>query len=330
MTLRLHLNENTAGCSPAVLDAIRAVGPLSISTYPDYAGITRKCERWFGVEPGWLQLTNGLDEGIHLLSQHARAGRAIVPEPAFEMYEICANAFGLALDRILWAPDEPFPVEGIISAVKPDTRIIYLTDPNNPTGLGIPAGLVERIAAAAPHMMVFVDEAYGEFSGRTLVGPSLDRHRNIIIGRTFAKAFGLAALRVGALIAHPDTLAPIRTLLPPFSLNVCGVHALDAALGDRAWVDQSVAQSAESRELIYAFATRLGLRYWRSEANFVLMRAGSNAPAIVSAMAQRGILIRDRSRQPGCDGCIRITAGVVDHTRQCLTALEDILASLGR
>lgn len=330
MTLRLHLNENTAGCSPAALAAIRAVDPLDISTYPDYSGITRACERWFGVEPGWLQLTNGLDEGIHVISQNARTGRAIVVEPAFEMYEICATAVGLAIDRVLWAPGEPFPTQAVIDAIRPDTRVLYLTDPNNPTGLAIPPGTIERIAGAAPHVRVLVDEAYADFSGRTLIGPALNRYRNLIIGRTFAKAFGLAALRLGALIAHPATLAPLRALLPPFSLNVCGVRALEAALGDRKWLDWTIAQSTESRALIYAFADEQGLRYWPSEANFVLVRVGAHASTLVAEMAARGILIRDRSRQPGCDGCIRITAGVVDHTRQCLRALEDVLASLAR
>lgn len=326
MTLRLHLNENTAGCSPAVLQAIQSVEPLDVSIYPDYSLATRACERWFDVPPGWAQLTNGLDEGLHVVAQYARPGGALIVEPAFEMYELCAAANGLPVARTLWRPDSPFPLDAMLELIDERTRLIYLTDPNNPTGLPIPEGVVEQIATAAPQAVVLLDEAYAEFSGRTMVA-ALDRYRNLVIGRTFSKAFGLAALRVGALLAHPETLAPLRALLPPFSLNVCGVVALRAALDDRAWLQWSVAQSAESRALIYDRADRLGLRAWRSEANFVLLEVGPSAGALVAALAAQGILIKDRSSQPGCAGCVRITAGVVEHTQRCLNALEAALAS---
>lgn len=322
MALRLHLNENTGGCSPAVLAAIRGLDPLDAALYPDYREITAACERWFDVPAGWLQLTNGLDEGLHVVAQAGRRGHALVIVPAFEMYEICAEAAGLGVTRVLWDPRAAFPLDAVLAAVDDDTRVVYLTDPNNPTGLAIPPGAIERIAAAAPKALVLVDEAYAEFSGRTCIGPPLDRHRNLVVGRTFAKAHGLAALRAGALIAHPDTLAPLRRILPPFGLNICAVRALGAAIGDRPYLDRYVAQSVESRRLIYDWAGRHGLHYWRSEANFVLIELGARAPALVAALADRGILIRDRSTQPGCAGCVRITAGIVDHTQRCLAALD--------
>jgi len=343
--LRLHLNENTAGCSPSVLAAVRSLEREDTAFYPDYGPITSAAERWFGVPPGWVQLTNGLDEGLHVVA-HAAArrgslvdhqtgarvptsgrGQALVVEPAFEMYAACAEAAELDAVHIPPAPDFAFPLEAILSALRSDTRLVNLTDPNNPTGLPIPSGAVDRIAEAAPQSMVLVDEAYAEFSGRTLVGPALERHRNLIVGRTFAKAHGLAALRVGALVAHPDTLAPIRRLLPPYSLNVCAVRALDAALQDRAYLDWYVGQSRDSRSLLERFCTAHGFAFWPSEANFVLIRVGDGASELVRAMAERRIFIRDRSAAPGCGGCIRVTAGVVAHTQQCLTVWEDILAS---
>ena len=326
--LRLHLNENTAGCSPRVLEALRSLTPEDIATYPDYSATTTRCEAYFGVSPGWVQLVNGLDEGLHLAAAVASQSKktAIYPEPAFEMYRVCAEAVGLAAIGIPPRPDFAFPVEEIIEAAS-RAGVIYLTDPNNPTGLGIPAGAVDHIAAAAPQALVLVDEAYADFSGRTLIGPLLDRRRNLIVGRTFAKGHGLAGLRIGALVGHPESLAPLRALMPPFTLNVAALRALEAALDDEAWLQASVRQTAASRDAIYAFCDARGLRYWRSEANFVLLRAGPDAPAIVSAMADRGILIRDRSTQPGCDGCVRISAGTPDATTRCLTALEDVLAA---
>jgi len=330
MTLRLHLNENTGGCSPAVVEALREIDALDVASYPDYSEVTAACARWFGVPPEWTLLTNGLDEGLQLIAQQARRGRAVVVEPAFEMYPALARGAGLEVTRVFWHPDDAFPLDCVLDALTLDTSVVFLTDPNNPTGRPIPPGAVERIASLAPQACVLLDEAYGEFSGRTLIGDLLDRRRNVVIGRTFAKAFGLAALRVGALIAHPETLARLRCHQPPFSLNVSAVRGLTAAIEDRGWVDRYIAEVVVSRELLYDFAARHGFRFWHSEANFILIEIGSDAQAIVAALAERGVLIKDRSHQPGCAGCVRITAGIVNHTRICINALEEILASRAR
>jgi histidinol-phosphate aminotransferase len=339
--LRLHLNENTAGCSPKVIEAVQALTPSDIASYPDYDEITRRVEAYFNVPSGWVQLVNGLDEGLHVVAANAakktsgvffsekdtrRLLGSVYPEPAFEMYRVCAEAVGLPVTPIPPRADFAFPLDELLEAAS-RAGVVYLTDPNNPTGLGIPAGAIEQIAAAAPDAIVLVDEAYADFSGRTIIGPALERHRNLVVGRTFAKGHGLAALRIGALVAHPDTLAPLRDLLPPFSLNIAAITALGAALDDQAWVDAYVAQSTDSRARIYAWCDRLDLTYWRSEANFVLLRIGDRASQVVAQMADRGIFIRDRSPAPGCAGCIRISAGTVDATQRCLDTLEAILAS---
>ena len=332
--LRLHFNENTGGCSQAVLAALRSIAPAETAFYPDYAEVTSAAERYFGVPAGWVQLTNGLDEGLHVAAQAAARGRAnataIIVEPAFEMYAACADAAGLGEIHIAPDADFTFPLQQILDGAAPHVRLINLTDPNNPTGLAIPAGCVETLAAARPDALVLVDEAYAEFSGRTLIGPLLERYRNVIVGRTFAKAHGLAALRAGALIAHPDALTPLRRLLPPYSLNICAVRALEAAFGDREYLDAYVAQAQASKQILYGFCDARGIRYWPSQANFVLLRLGPDAGAVTAALAARGIYIRDKSSAPGCEGCVRITAGVVEHTRACLAALEDILASRSR
>lgn len=333
--LRLHLNEHTGGCSPSVLAAIRATSREAIALYPNYGPITRACEEAFGLERGWLQLTNGLDEGLHAAAYAvARATRrstepaaAIVVEPAFEMYGLCADAAGLDVRRVLPGDDPAFPTDHVLAALTADVRLIYLTDPNNPTGLAIPPGAIARICETAPQALIVLDEAYGEFSGRTAMGV-LDRHRNLVVGRTFAKAYGLAGLRIGALVAHPDTLAPLRHVLPPFPLNLVAVRALQAALEDPDYLAWSVMQAAESKVLLADACRRLGLHFWPSEANFVLIRVGPRATDVVTAMAQKGILIRDRSAAPGCAGCIRITAGVAEHTRAAIATLEESLASL--
>jgi histidinol-phosphate aminotransferase len=316
-----------------VLEAIRSIEREEFSLYPDYEEVTRAVERWIGVDKGWVQLTNGLDEGLHVTGERAAResarlgvpGEAIITEPTFEMYAHAAESAGLTVKRILSPADLSFPTDDVLNAVTPATRVIFLTDPANPSGLAMPRGSIATVADHAPHAMILLDEAYTDFSGRTFVGDELFRRRHVVIGRTFAKGHGLAGLRAGALVAHPDTLAPMRALLPPFSVNIVVVRALQAALDDRAYLEWYVGQAAESRQMIYDFATRHRRHYWTSETNFVLVRVGPRATEITRTLERRGILLRDKSGSPRCEGCLRIAAGVVSETREALAALEEFL-----
>ncbi len=335
-SLRLHLNENTAGCSPAVLDAIRGMDVLDVSSYPNTAPASAAAARYFGVPEGWVQLTDGLDDGLRVIAQTAKARTApaggarplaVVVDPAFEMYEIYIEGVGLDLHRVPPGRDFAFPTEAFFGALAPRTRLAYVTDPNNPTGQPVPAGTAERAAELRPDATVLVDEAYSEFSGRSVIGPVLDRRRNILVGRTFSKAFGLAGLRVGAIVAHPDTLEPMRQALPPFAVNAVALRALEAALGDRAHLDWYLAQVARSKQAIYDFCAAHHLQCWPSDGNFVLVQLDDRAPALIAALRARDIYISGRSHQVGCAGAVRITAGVLSHTARCLDALGQALSA---
>jgi histidinol-phosphate aminotransferase len=328
--LRLHLNENTAGCSPRVLEAIRALDADRIAVYPDYEEATRECASALGVDPSWVVLTNGLDEGIWAAAAACiRAGdrdaEAVVPEPTFDMYAACVKAAG---GRVVTVPPGPrlrFPAGAVQAAIGPATRIVYLCSPGNPSGLSIASDEVARVARALPlGALLFLDEAYVDFARESFL-PRVAEHDNVLVGRTFAKAYGLAALRIGCLVARPEALSLVRRAIPPYSLNVCAIEGMRAALRDAGYRQWYCGQVARSRELVHEACARLGLESWPSEANFVLVRIGSRCGEIVEALARRGILIRDRSGEPGCKGCVRITAGVVEHTRRCLAALEEAL-----
>ena len=327
--LRLHLNENTAGCSPKVIEALRQIGPEHVAFYPDYEAVTRECARYFGVRPEQLLLTNGLDEGILAAAvaclRQPREAEAIIVEPAFEMYAVSSTAVGGRLVQVPPRSDFSFPLTEVLDAISDATRLVFLTNPNNPTGEPIPRPAIREVARRLPpDAIVFLDEAYADFAGESFVD-ELDRYPNIVIGRTFAKAHGLAALRVGAVIAAASVLGPIRRVVPPYSLNGCAVAALRAALNDREHVRWYLAQVQQSKQLLYDACERLGLTYWRSAANFVLVRVGERSGRLVRALAERRIVVRDRSHAPGCGGCVRITAGVVEHTQACITALESAL-----
>jgi len=332
--LRLHQNENTGGCSPRVLEALARLRPEEIGFYPPYAAATARIARHFGIADDRIALTNGLDEGIMALAVsylrpplNGPAPEAIVPEPAFEIYRFDTAVAGGTLVQIAPLPDFRFALDDVLRAITPNTRVVFLTNPNNPTGVMMPLEAIRTIAARVPsETIVFVDEAYAEFSGVTFL-PELAAHPNVIVGRTFSKAYGLAGLRIGCLVGAPAVLDRIRHAIPVYSVNIAAVAAVQAALDDTAYLQQYVSQVSESKALMYAACDRLGLRYWRSGSNFVLVHAGHRAADLVSGVRARGIYIRDRSTEPGCGGCIRIGAGIVSHTRQCIAAMEEVLCA---
>jgi histidinol-phosphate aminotransferase len=331
--LRLHQNENTAGCSPRVIEALAKLRPDQISTYPPYARVVERCSGHFGVPSSWLALTNGLDEGIMAAAitflKRAEDGgipEAIVPQPAFEIFEFDTAVVGGRTVRVPPRPDFGFPLPDIVSAITDRTRLVFVTNPNNPTGTSADIDDVKQIARRLPPGgVVFVDEAYADFAhGRSFI-PHLEGTRNVIVGRTFAKAYGLAGLRLGALVGIPGLLDTIRPAIGVYSVNVASVVAVEAALEDSAFIRDYLRQVDESKTLVYAACDRLGLDYWRSDANFVLVRVGPSAPRVVADAAAKGIYLRDRSNEPGCAGCIRITTGIVEHTKRGLTVLEEVL-----
>jgi histidinol-phosphate aminotransferase len=334
--LRLHLNENTGGCSQSVIEAIRQISSEDVAYYPDYAPLVRECAAHLGVSEPQLVLTNGLDEGLLALTvsafrvmQSARGlPEAIMPMPAFEMYSVFVKAAGGRVMPIAPRPNFEFPLKEVCHAIGDQTRIIFLTNPNNPTGQLIPRDTIREIVRCAPpEVTIAIDEAYYDFCGETFLA-ELGAHPNVVIGRTFAKAHGLAGLRAGCLIGDPARLEPVRDVVPPYSLSVFAATGWRAALRDREYLDWYRAQVSESRDVLYAACDRLSLPYWKSAGNFVLInvsRAGEPAD-IVRAFADRGVLVRDRSRDPGCAGCIRITAGLVRHTEIAVEALEGLCA----
>jgi len=329
--LRLHLNENTGGCSPQVLDAIRRIEATDVSTYPSYRRVVEACARYFGVDPDWVLLTNGLDEGIlmaavgHIARTRALDAETIIPLPAFDPYPNSTAAVGAAAVQIPPGPDFVFPTDAVIDAITPRTRMIFLNTPSNPTGRLIPVPDLRRIAEAAPHAVVLIDEAYIEFGGTTFL-PELPSYPNVLVGRTFSKAYGLAGMRVGVLVGQPQSLDPVRAVTLPFNINAAALAATLAALDDHEFLPRYAAQVAESRTRIYSACRRLGLEYWESSANFVMVRAGDAVADVVKALAARRVHVRDRSKDPATPGCLRVTAGLLEHTDAAIEALETVIA----
>ncbi len=329
--LRLHLNENTGGCSPRVLAAIRGLDAEQIAQYPDYRAAVTETATFLRVAPERVILTNGLDEGILLICvamlrpENGVVPEVIVPVPAFDAYVSWPEAIGARTIKVAPGPDYAFPTDAVLRAITPATRLVILNSPNNPTGQLVPKEAIRAILRAIPpDACVLLDEAYWDFSGEQFLDEAAAWPR-LLVGRTFSKAHGLAGMRVGCVIADPALLAPVRRVLPIFNLNTVAVTALRTALADPSFAPAYVKEVRASRELLYDAFRRLGVEFWPSGANFVLARIGDRADQVSAALAERGVHVRNRARDPYCPGCIRVTAGLVEHTHRAVTALEEAL-----
>ena len=328
--LRLDFNENTVGCSPRVMQRLRTLDAEQLARYPEREPLEAIVASHLGIRPEELLLTNGTDEAIHLVCEtYLEPGdEAIIVVPTFSMYEIYAAATGAKVIAVPAAEEFRFPLENVLAHICERTRLIAVANPNNPTGTLASAEDLLKIVAVAPQAALLVDEAYFEFCGETLL-PEFRKFTNLFVSRTFSKAYGLAGLRIGVLAGHPDQMHFVRPVSSPYNVNSVALACLPEALADQAYIRQYVNEVLGGRERLERELQEWGIRYWQSRANFVLMYFGSQTPAFISAMRERGILVRDRSSDHGCAGCVRITLGSTAQTDQMLTALREALEQIG-
>lgn len=327
--LRLDFNENTAGCSPRVLQRLRELDAEQLARYPERAPSEALVAAHLGIQPDEVLLTNGTDEAIHLICEtYLEPGdEALVVVPTFAMYEIYAAATGARVIAIPAGQDFCFPTEDLLTRVGERTRFIAVANPNNPTGTLAPQLDLLRIAVAAPQAAMLVDEAYFEFCGETLT-PQWRASPNLFVSRTFSKAYGLAGLRIGVLTGNAEQMPMLRRASSPYNLNSVALACLPAALADGDYVRRYAAEVQEGRERLERKLRARGIKCWPSRANFVLLHLGPASSTFISEMRSRGILVRDRSSDPGCAGCVRITLGTAEHNQRLMAALAEVLAKM--
>ncbi len=328
--VRLDFNENTFACSPRVLEALGRISRGDLTRYPEREPVERRVAEHLGLRPEQVLLTNGVDEAIHVLCQtYLDEGTdLLLPVPTYSMYEVYASGTPAHVVQVPAEDGFRFPLERLLAAITPGTRLICIANPNSPTGQSVRREDLLRIAETAPHAAVLIDEAYYHFFGETVMD-LVGRVPNIIVARTFSKAYGLAGLRLGVLCAPQEQMHWMRRAISPYSVNSVALTCLTAALDDDAYLQWYVGEVIASRQLFEATLGRIGLPYWPSQANFVLVNIGGKHREFVQAMRERNVLVRDRSSDPGCDGCVRITIGTREHTELGLIALEESLAAIG-
>jgi histidinol-phosphate aminotransferase len=323
--LRLDFNENTVGCSPRVIEALRrSLDAGALSVYPEYNEAKAEIAAYFRVDPNQFVFTNGTDEAIQVfVNTYVEAGqKVLLLKPSYAMYRFYAEVAGARVCEIEYPqPDMEFPLDTFLRAITPDTRAVILANPNNPTGTGVSLAGIERIVRRARRAVVLVDEAYYEFSGVTALG-EIERVPNLFVSRTFSKVFGMAAMRLGCLFSHSANIQFLHKAQSPYSVNTLAVLAAREAITDAPYIQNYVAEVLAARELLCVGLERLGIAYIPSSANFVLARIGPRAIEIRDALRDCGILVRDRSYE--APGCVRMTVGTREQTRRLLAALEEI------
>jgi histidinol-phosphate aminotransferase len=315
--MRLDFNENTVGCAPAVLRALRrALDRDRLATYPEYEAARQKLAAYYGVKPGQLVLTNGTDDAIKVICEtFVEPGDVLlVPAPTFPIYQFFHEAAGGRTERVYFDEDFRLPLPSLLQALRHGVRWVALANPNNPTGTMVPRRDLRVMLEAAPETAFVVDEAYYEYSGQTVI-PWLRRYPNLMVTRTFSKAFGLAALRMGCIIANAETADVMRRGQNPFSANTLALTGACAAVAHADDALRLAAQVRAEREKLQDWLHQQGIPVVPSKANFILAQFGPNSPEIGRRLRARGILVRDWNYDPRLRGFLRITAGTAGQMR---------------
>jgi len=335
--LELGSNENTYGPSPRALAAMLECVP-DLHRYPDPLGTSLKqaIADHLLLDPGQIFLGNGSHELLMMLAQaFAGPGADVVAsEFGFAVYAIAAQAAGASLSKASALPvtatmARGHDLESLAAAVGETTRIVYLANPNNPTGTWFStAALDEFVSRLRDDILVVVDEAYLEYvDDPALVSAIslLSKHPNLVVTRTFSKAYGLAGLRVGYACAHVDLLRVLERVRESFNVNTLGLAACMAALADQDHVRLIGRSNAEERVWLAAQLSERGLAVGPSQTNFLLADFGRPAAPIESELISRGVVLRPMAGY-GLPTCLRITVGSRAENQRLLLALDQVLA----
>jgi histidinol-phosphate aminotransferase len=328
--LRLDFNENTFEPSPRVIERLRTITAEGLTKYPERETVERTVAAHFRLQAEQVLLTNGVDEAIHLMCATFldAADEAVVWTPSFFMYDVSVQMMTPHLRKVQSDATLTFPVERFMAEITERTKLIIVASPNNPTGAVVSREHLLAIAKAAPHAVLMVDEAYYHFYGESMID-DVATVPNLIVARTFSKAYGMASLRIGMLTGNAMLLKYVRKVSSPYNVNGVALDCLPVAIADEDYLAWYMEQVRVGRERMMEGLREFGVPFFPSHANFVLMNIGPRHKELVATMRAHGVLLRDRSADPGCDGFVRITIGVEEHVKRGLTALRLSLNEIG-
>lgn len=328
--IKLASNENPLGVSPKALAAMRALLD-GLARYPDGNGFELKqaLSDRFGVEHNRIVLGNGSNDVLELAARAFLAPglSAVYAQHAFAVYPLAVQAAG-AQGIEVPAKDYGHDLAAMAAAVRPDTRIVFVANPNNPTGTFVPGAELEKFIAALPQdVLVVLDEAYTEYLRPDFRYDSigwLKKHPNLVITRTFSKVYGLAGLRVGYALAAPGVADLMNRVRQPFNVNSLSLAAAAAALNDEDFIRRSYELNCRGMDQVVAGLGQLGLKHISSYGNFVTFEV-PDAAAVFRRLLQLGVIVRPIAAY-GMPGHLRVSIGLESENARFLDALKQALA----
>ena len=324
--VRLDGNENPLGPSPRALEVLATIDPDVLSRYPDVTGLRADWAARLGVEESELLLTSGSGPALALAAELVLdpGDHCVLLEPSFELYAWAAHRRDAAVVAVGVGRDLAFPLTAVREALdRHQPGLVMLGSPDNPTGVGLPRRSLEALAARHRSMLFVVDEAYAEFTGKSLL-PGAVAHPNVLVARTFSKAMGLAGERIGGLVGAAELIERLARINVPYPVTGVAARVAIAALADRGHVRRTVRQVRRSTRRLLAGLEEIGAVARGTAANFVLLDAGTadRAGAVTRALADRGVAVRDRSYLRNFAGMIRISAGTDEETERVLDEMR--------
>jgi histidinol-phosphate aminotransferase len=347
--LRLDFNENTLGPSPRVVEAIRAIPAEHYAIYPEYDGLRDAVVASPGscglhLSPCQIGLFNGVDGALHaIFHAFGRPGdRLLTTSPTFGYYAPCARMQGMEIEAIPYhLPCYGFPLAEIHAALAAAPRVLLICNPNNPTGTRLAPARILELADVAPDTLVVVDELYEAFSGDSVL-PLLEEraaaggwtdafshHPNLLVLRSLSKTAGLAGLRMGFAIGHPEVVERLSRVGGPYDVNSFAVIAATAALADQAYVDAYVEAVIEAKEWLAGELARSGVRHHVDGGNYLLIWPRIPAAQMDQRLREEGILVRSMAGKPLIDGSLRVSIGTRPQMERFWTAFQAIEAEAG-
>jgi histidinol-phosphate aminotransferase len=325
--LKLDWNESAVGPSPLVLARLSAfIAEERLNWYADpaSAALRRRLAIYSGRPASQVQVFNGSDSALDYVARTfvGPGDHVVICAPCYDNFRVFVAGIGAEVEQVLARSPFAPNVRGLLARIRANTRLVYLCNPNNPTGRLYTVPQIERILQSVPGGVVVVDEAYYEFTGMTAAG-LLDRYENLVVTRSFSKAFGLAGVRCGYALARPRIMRYLNRIRNGKDVNAFAQVAALAAIEDLAHMRAYVAEVQRARRWLVAALRTRGYEVVPSRANFVLVRVATPA-RLVGRLQSRGIYIRDRSYLPQLGHYVRVTVGTREHCRLLVAALDDI------
>jgi histidinol-phosphate aminotransferase len=331
--VKLASNENPRGISPKALEAIRAALP-ELGRYPDGFDLTQALSQRLGVTMQQIVLGNGSNDVLELAAMAflAPGCSAVYSQHAFAVYPLATQARG-AQSIVVPAKNFGHDLDAMLAAIRPDTHLVFIANPNNPTGTMLTAAELESFLRRAPKkVVVVVDEAYNEYLAPALRCPSIDwiaSFPNLIVTRTFSKVYGLAGLRVGYAVCQPEIADLLNRVRQPFNVNNLAIAGAVAALTDHDFLRESFELNVTGMQQLLQGCKRLGISWIPSYANFITveiprLNTQSQAGAVFQKLLRHGMIVRPLANY-GMPDHLRVTVGLARENARFLEALEAVL-----